>query len=163
MPFVKKIWKNLPSLSTPIEASELNRLETQYDHAMEDVRVALGDPDSPIGERVSEAIAEQVEGIDPLAFQTAVENAAAGLRIVHETTEPAVQQWAGAIGPEGHEDKTWLQYNVFGEPTQQSIDMLARSGVPALVAGSPPADLDLAPGEVRIYLNDGEPVLAVGS
>lgn len=60
MPFVKRIWKNRPNLTTAIDAAALNRLETQYDHAMEDVRVQISDPGTPIGAQLSSANAEQI-------------------------------------------------------------------------------------------------------
>lgn len=36
MPYIKTNWKDLPDVSTPINAARLNKLETQYDQAMLD-------------------------------------------------------------------------------------------------------------------------------
>ena len=65
--------------------------------------------------------------------------------------------------------RTWFQASQYTRgngvtgPTQEALDTLALSGVPVLYQGPPPANLNLAQGEIRLYINDGEPVLAVGS
>lgn len=42
-------WQNSPTATTPVSASRLNNLETQYDEAMEDVKLELLDPETEIG------------------------------------------------------------------------------------------------------------------
>lgn len=76
---------------------------------------------------------------DRLAWDETVDEALSALSALIpnlvQSTEGVGQNTV--IGPDGSEDKTWLQYNIFGEPTDYAARLLWRAIRPKVLAEMP--------------------------
>lgn len=61
MAYIKQTWQNNPpSATTPISASRLDHLETQYDEALAQVAADIAEPASPIGSQLNATVVDEV-------------------------------------------------------------------------------------------------------
>lgn len=125
MPWVTKT--ALASIAD-ISAATLVSTPTHTQEAV-DARVAATVP--PL---VSSAIANDPTVADAAALRAA-EIAASDLGLVRSTESGAGEDTV--IGPAGSEGKTWLQYNIFGEPTGYAARLLWRVIRPMVLAEMP--------------------------
>lgn len=62
MAYIKQTWQNNPpSATTPITATRLNHLETQYDEAILEVVSGASDPESAVGAAIETAVEERID------------------------------------------------------------------------------------------------------
>lgn len=135
--------------------------------------------DSP---ELTEAIARDVAIVLPEAMASDPTIAAAGAEaardaVAEELLDAGIVKAPAVPSPSGQDlvvraqngVVTWLQavgilspgQSIAG-PTPAAVESMAAAGMVTVVVGTPPESLDLPAGQVRIYLNDGEPVLAIG-